>query len=296
MEKFSPPRSSAGALGFVSSDLDRRADLRAQPHEVARLARSSEAKFIGAIGDSIRTEQGQPDYRSPDFEVETIFLGVDQEGHPWLAYQAPVGVEATGIRPMLLEGRLPAADISRFAQARSMVHWHERHGFCANCGEKTDLADAGYKRQCAACKAEHFPRTDPVVIMAIVHDNAVLLGRQAAWPQGMYSALAGFMEPGETIEQSVRRETWEEAGVQVGDVRYIASQPWPFPASLMIGVIGSAHSRSLNVDKVELEDARWFGFDEARLMLARRHPDNLTAANPAAIAHHLITIACCQDQ
>ena len=138
------------------------------------------------------------------------------------------------------------------------------------------------------CKALHFPRTDPVVIMLAVDGDACLLGRQPRFPKGMYSALAGFLEPGETIEASVRREIKEETGVICGAIQYFASQPWPFPASLMIGCFAQAESRSLEIDRLELEDARWFSREEARALIERRHPDGLSAPTPMAIAHHLL--------
>ena len=147
---------------------------------------------------------------------------------------------------------------------------------------------AGWRRDCPVCKAIYFPRTDPVVIMLAVNGAACLLGRQPRFPKGMYSALAGFVEPGETIEAAVRREVREEAGVSCRAVQYFASQPWPFPASLMIGCFAEAESRSLEVDRVELEDARWFSRDEAIALIEGRHPDGLAAPNPMAIAHHLL--------
>ena len=174
------------------------------------------------------------------------------------------------------------------AAAKALMHWHARHRFCSNCGAPTEVAVAGWRRDCPVCKAMHFPRTDPVVIMLAVDGDACLLGRQPRFPKGMYSALAGFVEPGETIEAAVRREIREEAGVACGAVQYFASQPWPFPASLMIGCFAEAESRSLEVDRVELEDARWFSRDEAIALLERRHPDGLTAPTPMAIAHHLL--------
>ena len=174
------------------------------------------------------------------------------------------------------------------AAAKALMHWHAHHRFCANCGALTDVAVAGWRRDCKVCKATHFPRTDPVVIMLAVDGDACVLGRQPRFPKGMYSALAGFVEPGETIEAAVRREIWEEAGVACGAVQYFASQPWPFPASLMIGCFAEARDRSLKVDQVELEDARWFTREEAVALLEKRHPDRLAAPTPVAIAHHLL--------
>jgi NAD+ diphosphatase len=282
-------------LGFVSSDLDRHAELRARPDALEKLRLSPKARFIGIAGDAVCTLGGAPAYQPPATSAENVFLGLDPASAPWFAYRAAANSETTPLRAMLLSGHLPQNELSRFAQARSLVHWHESHGFCATCGTATVMADAGYRRRCPACQADHFPRTDPVVIMAITDGDHMLLGRQAAWTPGMYSALAGFMEPGETIEQAVRRETWEEAGVKVGAVHYVASQPWPFPASLMIGVVGRALERALNVDGNELEDARWFAKDEVKLMLARKHPGQFHAAHPYAIAHHLITAACAEE-
>ena len=171
------------------------------------------------------------------------------------------------------------------------MHWHERHGFCANCGHKTEMQDAGYRRHCPSCKIDHFPRTDPVVIMAVRHEGKILLGRQRAWAPGMYSAIAGFMEPGETMEQAVGREVLEETGVVVGHVTYVASQPWPFPSTLMIGCIAECKKAEIILDEKELENARWFTQAEVRLMLEQKHPEKLTASNPHAIAHQVITAA-----
>jgi NAD+ diphosphatase len=289
MQNRTIPQPPTSAMGFVSSDIDRKADLRPNSEAITNLQNAANARFIGIVGDAVRCEGETPVYARPANVTEKIFLGLDAGSNPWFAYRADAASHTLGLRAFMLSANLPPEEMSRFAQARSLVHWHERHGFCANCGASTNMQDSGYRRQCPKCQAEHFPRTDPVVIMAAVHEGAVLLGRQTTWPPGMYSALAGFMEPGETIEQAVARETWEEAGVRVTDVRYVASQPWPFPASLMIGAIARAEHRTLNVDKTELEDARWFEPGEVRQMLARTHKDNLYAAHPYAIAHHIIT-------
>ncbi|MEA2934962.1 MAG: diphosphatase [Variibacter sp.] len=169
-----------------------------------------------------------------------------------------------------------------------MLAWHARHRFCANCGKPTQVVSGGWKRDCAACETEHFPRTDPVVIMLAIDGERCLLGRQTRFPPGTYSCLAGFVEPGETIEDAVRRETVEEAGIRCGRVRYFASQPWPFPMSLMIGAHAEATSSTITVDHNELEDARWFERDEVARMLVRAHPDRLSTPPPIAIAHHII--------
>ena len=149
------------------------------------------------------------------------------------------------------------------AQARAMLDWHARHGFCAVCGRPSTMGDGGYSRKCdnGDCGAMHFPRTDPVTIMLVLDGERCLLGRQKIFAPKSYSALAGFMEPGETIEEAVRREVWEEVGIRVGAVRYVFSQPWPFPSSLMIGCHGDALSTEINIDAEELEEARWFQRD-----------------------------------
>lgn len=184
--------------------------------------------------------------------------------------------------------RLEAADAATAATARAMLEWHRSHGFCAGCGARSTPADGGWKRTCPACGRSHFPRTDPVVIMLVTHGNAVLLGRSPHFPEGMYSLLAGFIEPGETVEAAVRRETYEETGVEVGRVDYLASQPWPFPASLMIGCRAEARSRDIRVDRTEIEDALWLPREEMMQAAAGAHP-HVTPARPGAIAQFLLT-------
>ena len=169
-----------------------------------------------------------------------------------------------------------------------MIDWHQRHGFCARCGSPTTMAEAGYKRVCPNCNAEHFPRTDPVVIMLATHGDACLVGRGKQFPRGMFSALAGFIEPGETIEEAVRRELMEEAGLKVGRVTYHTTQPWPFPSSLMLGCHAQALSRDFQIDGQEIEAARWLSKDEARARLAHKIEDEIKLPATIAIAHHLI--------
>ena len=153
------------------------------------------------------------------------------------------------------------------------------------------MKDGGYRRHCPRCAAEHFPRTDPVIIIIVRAGEEILMGRQASWSTGRYSALAGFMEPGETIEEAARREVLEEAGIRVGAMSYVASQPWPYPSSLMIGLIGEAINRDIVIDKTELEDARWFSRIEVAQMLDGRHPGALSVPPPMAIAHKILEAA-----
>jgi NAD+ diphosphatase len=182
---------------------------------------------------------------------------------------------------------IPAPEAAVCAQARSLVDWHGRHRHCAACGGATRSALGGAQRVCADCAAEHFPRTDPVAISVVARGDRCLLGRSPGWPVPMYSALAGFVEPGETLEEAVRREVQEEAGVRVGAVRYLSSQPWPFPSSLMIGCLAEAESEEIRVDPVELEDAAWFRRDAVLAALAGAGRE-LVVPPPFALAHHLI--------
>ena len=179
-------------------------------------------------------------------------------------------------------------DAAIWGTARSLLDWHARHRFCATCGSGTAPFRAGWGRQCPSCGTEHFPRTDPVVIMVAEHAGRALVGRQAAWPAGRYSALAGFLEPGESIEEAVAREIVEEAGVRVRDVRYIASQPWPFPSQLMIACTAQADDDALMLDTTELEAAMWVTRDEVCAALAGDAAAPFVAPPPYAIAHTLL--------
>ncbi|MBV9994045.1 MAG: NAD(+) diphosphatase [Caulobacteraceae bacterium] len=189
------------------------------------------------------------------------------------------------LRAIALE--LPAADAAILATAKAMFEWRRRHRHCAVCGEASQPADGGWKRVCPSCKAEHFPRTDPVVIMLATHGERCLLGRQAAWPKGMFSALAGFLEPGESIEEACARELKEEAGLIATRVTYHSTQPWPYPSSLMIGLIAEVENEDAAPDQTELEAVRWFSREEARA-LVRGELAGVGAPGGMAIAHQLI--------
>jgi NAD+ diphosphatase len=182
---------------------------------------------------------------------------------------------------------LDPRDAELAATAKAIIGWHDTHGFCARCGAASDVTQAGWQRVCQSCGGSHFPRTDPVVIMLITRGNKVLLGRSPGWPEGMYSCLAGFVEPGESIEAAVRREVWEEAGIRVGDVRYLSSQPWPFPASLMFGCQGYALTEDITIDPAEIEDALWASREDIMDAFAGRR-EGLLPARKGAIAHFLL--------
>lgn len=209
------------------------------------------------------------------------FLDLSEQTHPDLPQDA-VFAELRRIMT-----RLDARDAELAATARGLLGWHASHGFCARCGAQNAMQRHGWQRQCPSCGAVHFPRTDPVVIMLITRGNKVLMGRSPGWPEGMYSLLAGFVEPGETIEAAVRREVDEETGIKVGAVSYLASQPWPFPASLMIGCRGEAISDVITIDPVEIEDALWMAREDILQAFAGKH-SFLAPARKGAIAQFLL--------
>lgn len=229
-------------------------------------------------------------------DVAPLFLGIDADGAPHFAIEAPDNFDMEQF-PLASMGEftdlraaasiIPMGDLAILGCAKWLFDWRRRHMFCGKCGGETSLLEAGWKAHCDTCRTEHFPRTDPVVIMAVTRGDKICLGRQRVWPKGMYSALAGFIEPGESIEDAVAREVLEESGLVVTDVRYHSTQPWPFPSSLMIGAICTVGEGEAHPDEEELEEVRWFTRDEIGLMFQRKHPDAM-APTPIAIAHHII--------
>jgi NAD+ diphosphatase len=295
-----------GQPAFVTHVLDRAAHLRGNDEKLLALESHRDARAYVIYRDSLvaKQEPGGPRVLLRIDEAlkfganpGTIFLGL-RDGAPIFGMGiAAVAVEklltgqdavVTELRGMAMQGVVPPEQLSAIAMAKSMVTWHQRHGFCANCGTRTGMKEGGWKRDCPNCKAEHFPRTDPVVIMLVTSGDKCLLGRQKQFLPGMYSCLAGFVEAAETIEDAVRREIFEESGIRCTDVNYYMTQPWPYPSSLMIGCTARATSEDIVVDRTELEDARWFDRDEATLMIKRQHPDGLAGPHPFAIAHHLL--------
>lgn len=278
-------------IGFTGCRIDRADHVRQDAEAVARLAASPGARLLGLSGADPELEaDGRLRWRPMPAPAELdrlIFLGIEGEAPLF----APLGRVEEGRRPWtifrLLE-TMRAEEAALWGTARSLIGWHGRHGFCANCGAATATFRAGWGRKCGGCGAEHFPRVDPVVIMLAEHEGRVLLGRQPQYPPGRYSALAGFVEPGESIEEAVARELGEEAGIEVSGIRYVASQPWPFPGQLMIACIAKAKSDALTIDRTELEDAKWVGREGVEAAM-RREPDAPFLAPPHfAIAHSLL--------
>lgn len=221
--------------------------------------------------------QPDPDQDPP----EGGFLDPTVQAHP----ACPDGAGFAELRAVMAQ--LLPEESAMAATGRALHGWHQSHRFCAICGAESEAAMAGWQRNCQSCGGCHFPRTDPVVIMLVTRGNRLLLGRSPGWPEGMYSCLAGFVEPGETIEAAVRREVFEETGVHVGRVDYLASQPWPYPSSLMIGCLGEATSEDIEIDPAEIEDARWVTREELMRAMAGEHPEILPA-RPGAIARFLM--------
>ena len=283
--------------GFTGGYLDRADRLR---HDADALAAALDWRtrllVLGPGYEPQVDEAGRLNWttlaQAPD-DAELVLLGL-ADGR---AHVAAITYEAGGAafrspRVMTALAEMAAGEAATWGAARSVLDWHARHRFCANCGEATASFRAGWGRKCARCSTEHFPRTDPVVIMIAEHDGRALLGRQAAWPQGRYSALAGFLEPGESIEEAVARELHEEAGVRVAPdiegVRYIASQPWPFPSQLMIACVAQVEDDALTLDTNELEDAIWVPREQVRAVLSGGTGPFL-APPTYAIAHTLLT-------
>lgn len=277
--------------GFTGAGLDRADRLRLDEARLAELAAGLSARLLRlARLDPRLDETGRLDWGSlaelEDGE-ELIFLGLRGE----TALFAPLPRVGPGQRAWSVFGllnRMTAEDAAVWGAARSLIEWHNRHLFCGACGSATRPFRGGWGRRCAGCGLEHFPRVDPVVIMLAEHDGRVLLGRQPQYPAGRYSALAGFVEPGESFEEAVVRELREEAGIDVADVRYVASQPWPFPGQLMIACTATASSNALVLDRDELEDAMWIDRAGIAAALAGDPAAPFLAPPHFAIAHTLL--------
>ena len=278
--------------GFTGAGLDRADHLRLDAERVADMMANGDARQLRlAALDPVLDEAGRIAWDPLEREggAELLFLGLD-DGAPLFA--PLVRIEALGQRAwsvFRILSMMSPRDAAIWGAARSVNEWHNRHRFCGICGTQTASFRAGWGRKCPGCGAEHFPRVDPVVIMLAEHDGRVLLARQPQYPHGRYSALAGFVEPGESIEEAVARELMEEAGIAVRDVRYVASQPWPFPGSLMIACLARAESDTLALDPRELEDGFWATRGEVLAALAGDAQARFQAPPPFAIANTLLT-------
>ncbi len=293
-------------LGYADSRIERAAERRADAAGIAALAAAPDSRAYVIGGERVVLNKAAT-LNEPLFTLaharrlgpvtETVFLGMADGAPRFGIGLAPDTVKelqerddflVTDLRAIAVQGLVAAEHLPPIAEAKAVLHWHLHHRFCANCGAPTETMLAGWRRDCPQCQAQHFPRTDPVVIMLAIKGERCLLGRSPRFLPNMWSCLAGFIEPGEAFEEAVRRETREEAGIVTGRVRYLASQPWPFPMSLMIGCHTEALSETIVVDREELEDARWFSRDEVVKMLLRQHNDGLTTPPPMAIAYHII--------
>ncbi len=307
----------AETVTFGGSGLDRAAHMRARPDAIARLMADPGTTVLPVWRGRPPAAADALGWLSPGHPVLSaateapVFLGLDagharfaadisswtpppdapvpdgslfdatRQHHPDL----PADMSFTELRGVM--AALSPRDAELAATAKALLGWHVSHRFCSSCGAPSQAAEAGWQRVCGACAATHFPRTDPVVIMLVTRGNAVLLGRAAAWPAGMYSLLAGFMEPGETLEAAVRREVFEEAGISVGRVGYLASQPWPYPSSLMIGCRGEATSGAITPDPAEIEAALWVTREELAQVFQGTHPV-IRAPRQGAIAGFIL--------
>jgi len=280
--------------GFLGSPIDRLEQLRYDPQVIEALAANPAAllldlaDYVPAL-DSAGHLMWSPLPRKPGEEL--ALLGM-LDGIPRFAHIAPDATGASRRQELFdLFERMAPGEAATYAAARSLLDWHARHRFCANCGTLTRVFRAGWARHCPHCGAEHFPRTDPVAIMLAEHgsgnDARVLIGRQPRFPAGRYSALAGFVEVGESVEEAVARELLEEAGVVTTSVRYLASQPWPFPSQLMLACIATVKEDVVTLDMTELEDARWVNRAEVRAALAGEPGASFLPPPPYAIAHTL---------
>ncbi|MBB1491757.1 NAD(+) diphosphatase [Paracoccus sp. MC1854] len=237
--------------------------------------------LLGFDGEQAVAARDISAWLPPSLPETQMFFDPTEQVHPELPQARFVELRGVMSRLSPLEAELAAT-------ARALTGWHASHRFCAACGQPSEPRQSGWQRICPACSTAHFPRTDPVVIMLVVRGDRALIGRSPGWPEGMYSCLAGFIEPGETVEAAVRREVFEETRVRVGSVRYATSQPWPFPSSLMLGMVGEAESDEITLDPVELEDARWVSRDEMASVMAGTHAV-LKAPRAGAIAGWLIS-------
>lgn len=297
-----PTPEPSSLVGFSRNLLVRDAENRDEKSLVKAIG-NEHSRFFLFAGNRVllnKAEQVQVLFSRAEAEQydaawdQSVLLG-DSESGPQIALPVDLDTEvlqepwaAYDLRSLLYSGSVSEEDTGAIAQAGSMLHWNAMNRHCGRCGNSTVMKIGGYRRDCTSCDAKFFPRTDPVVIMLTVKGDKCLMGRSPHFPEGWYSTLAGFVEPGETMEDAMRRETFEESGIRVGKVAYHASQPWPFPHSLMLGLYGEAVSDEINMDDTELEDCRWFTRDEVKLMLEEKHPEGFRCPPNRAISSALI--------
>jgi NAD+ diphosphatase len=303
------PRPDLGPkprLGYTASLIERAAERRVDVAALAALEADANARAYVIGGEMIVLHKGD-EIHEPLFTLaqartlgrtaEAVFLGLIERAPRFAIALDPAETETlkardelvvTDLRSIAIRGLVAADHLPPLAEGKALLAWHARHRFCSNCGAPSNVVEAGWRRDCPSCRAQHFPRTDPVVIMLPVAGERCVLGRSHRFQAAMWSCLAGFVEPGEAIEDAVRRETREEVGIVCGRVNYFASQPWPFPTSLMIGCHAQALSHDIVIDRSELDDARWFDREEVAAMLLRHHPNGLTTPPTVAIAYHII--------
>jgi NAD+ diphosphatase len=279
--------------GYVGSRLDRVDEIRSNPALLAKTFADPAALCVlldgldpVVVDGALAMEPLPPGAAMEDY----VLLGVDPAHIPVFArlIDRAAGSFTPSARSRAVVNEVSPDQAALYAGARSLVDWHARHRFCAACGSPTVPHKGGWARQCKGCDTEHFPRVDPVVIMLAEHRGRVLVGRQHRWPARHYSALAGFLEPGETIEEAVARELKEEAGIVVHSIRYVMSQPWPFPSTLMIACMAQADDDALTLDQTEIEDAIWCDADQVRAALEGRPDAPFLAPPPLAVAWHLL--------
>jgi len=282
-------------IAFAGDGLDRADHIRSDPAALEGLM-DWRARLLRLDGlDPVIDPEGRLSWGTlgdAAADSELVFLGMG-EGKACFAEVPPAlngSVAPANPRLWAAMSALDSAELATYGGARALVDWHARHRFCARCGAPTKLAKGGWQRNCTgeACDAQHFPRVDPVTIMLVEHEGNVLLGRQPRFPPRRFSALAGFVEPGETIEEAVAREIHEEAGVRVRDVIYVASQPWPFPSSLMIACHSHTDDPAITIDTTELDEADWFTRAEVVQAMAGDETARFIAPPPFAVAHHLL--------
>ncbi|MCL7957537.1 MAG: NAD(+) diphosphatase [marine benthic group bacterium] len=291
---------------FTGNPFDRAAALRREPDWVLGRLADPASRFLLFRDLSPLLRQSDDGLRidwrpRPALGSEAVLLGIDGNDIAHFAVEVAESVIETGVESTSLfvgtraaAAALPARESAIVAQARSLLSWHINHPICSRCGGPTDPVEGGYSRRCSRteCGASHFPRTDPVVIMMVVQEDRALFGRSVRvppFPPGLYSCLAGYVEPGESVEEAVRREVREEAGIETGQVVYHSSQPWPFPSSLMLGCFAEALTEAVRIDPVEVEEVRWFSRSEVKAALSRwPEPAGIRLPPPMTAAHRLV--------